>query len=120
MIGFPLRLLARDVYDRVVAIKGAHQVALITGEEKILPPQARWFLCTAESMPTDREVSFVALDEAQIAADPERGHVFTDRLLPARGRDERSEERRGGKEGGSTCRARWSPYHQKKKEKQNN
>src|SRR3546814_3989711 len=88
MIGFPLRLLAREVYDRVVAIKGAHQVALITGEEKILPPQARWFLCTAESMPTDREVSFVALDEAQIAADPERGHVFTDRLLHARGRDE--------------------------------
>src|SRR3546814_5726466 len=81
-------LLAREVYDRVVAIKGAHQVALITGEEKILPPQARWFLCTAESMPTDREVSFVALDEAQIAADPERGHVFTDRLLHARGRDE--------------------------------
>src|SRR3546814_9331173 len=57
MIGFPLRLLAREVYDRVVAIKGAHQVALITGEEKILPPQARWFLCTAESMPTDRERS---------------------------------------------------------------
>src|SRR3546814_6204816 len=88
MIGFPLRLLAREVYDRVVAIKGAHQVALITGEEKILPPQARWFLCTAESMPTDREVSFVALDEAQIADDPERGDVFTDRLLHARGRDE--------------------------------
>src|SRR3546814_6650551 len=65
MIGFPLRLLAREVYDRVVAIKGAHQVALITGEEKILLPQARWFLCTAESMPTDREVSFVALDEAK-------------------------------------------------------
>jgi ATP-dependent RNA helicase SUPV3L1/SUV3 len=88
MIGFPLRLLAREVYDRVVAIKGAKQVALITGEEKILPPEARWFLCTAESMPTDREVSFVALDEAQLAADPERGHVFTDRLLHARGREE--------------------------------
>ncbi|HVJ00415.1 MAG TPA: helicase-related protein [Sphingomonas sp.] len=88
MIGFPLRLLAREVYDRVVAIKGAHQVALITGEEKILPPDARWFLCTAESMPADREVSFVALDEAQLGADPERGHVFTDRLLHVRGRDE--------------------------------
>src|SRR3546814_19185532 len=86
MIGFPLRLLAREVYDRVVAIKGAHQVALITGEEKILPPQARWFLCTAESMPTDREVSFVALAEAQLAADPERGTVVTERLLPAPGR----------------------------------
>jgi ATP-dependent RNA helicase SUPV3L1/SUV3 len=88
MIGFPLRLLAREVYDRVVAIKGADQVALITGEEKILPDKARWFLCTAESMPLDREVSFVALDEAQLGADPERGHVFTDRLLRARGREE--------------------------------
>src|SRR3546814_11766942 len=88
MIGFPLRLLAREVYDRVVAIKGAHQVALITGEEKILPPQARWFLCTAESMPTAREVSFVALDEAQIAADPERGHVLTQRPPSTPGRDQ--------------------------------
>lgn len=88
MIGFPLRLLAREVYDRVVAIKGAKQVALITGEEKILPPDARWFLCTAESMPTDRDLGFVALDEAQLGADRERGHVFTDRLLNARGRDE--------------------------------
>jgi ATP-dependent RNA helicase SUPV3L1/SUV3 len=88
MIGFPLRLLAREVYDRVVAIKGPDQVALITGEEKILPPKARWFLTTAESMPLDREFSFVALDEAQLGADPNRGHVFTDRLLRARGRDE--------------------------------
>jgi len=88
IIGFPLRLLAREVYDRVVAIKGADQVALITGEEKILPPKARWFLCTAESMPVDRDVAFVALDEAQLGADPERGHVFTDRLLHARGREE--------------------------------
>ncbi|MGN6269418.1 MAG: helicase-related protein [Sphingomonas sp.] len=88
MIGFPLRLLAREVYDRVVAIKGPKEVALITGEEKILPPDARWFLCTAESMPTDRDVAFVALDEAQLGADPERGHVFTDRLLHARGREE--------------------------------
>ncbi|MBY8825453.1 helicase-related protein [Sphingomonas colocasiae] len=88
MIGFPLRLLAREVYDRVVAIKGREQVALITGEEKILPDKARWFLCTAESMPIDRDVAFVALDEAQLGADPSRGHVFTDRLLRARGREE--------------------------------
>lgn len=88
MIGFPLRLLAREVYDRVVAVKGKDSVALITGEEKILPDKARWFLCTAESMPLDREFAFVALDEAQLGSDPERGHVFTDRLLRARGREE--------------------------------
>ncbi|WEK44338.1 MAG: helicase-related protein [Candidatus Sphingomonas colombiensis] len=88
MIGFPLRLLAREVYDRVVAMKGADRVALITGEERIVPKDARWFLCTAESMPTDRDVAFVALDEAQLGADPERGHVFTERLLHARGREE--------------------------------
>lgn len=88
MMGFPLRLLAREVYDRVVAIKGPGEVALITGEEKINPPGARWFLCTAESMPLDKDVSFVALDEAQIGTDPERGHIFTDRMLRARGRDE--------------------------------
>ncbi|MBB4837767.1 ATP-dependent RNA helicase SUPV3L1/SUV3 [Sphingomonas kyeonggiensis] len=86
MIGFPLRLLAREVYDRVVKMKGSDaEVALITGEEKICPPKARWFLCTAESMPLEREVAFVGLDEAQLGADPERGHVFTDRLLRARG-----------------------------------
>jgi ATP-dependent RNA helicase SUPV3L1/SUV3 len=88
MIGFPLRLLAREVYDRVVKIKGVSQVALITGEEKIVPKDARWFLCTAESMPIDRDVAFVAVDEAQLGADPERGHVFTDRILRARGREE--------------------------------
>ena len=88
IIGFPLRLLAREVYDRVVKLKGVEQVALITGEEKILPPKARWFLCTAESMPMDREAAFVAIDEAQLGADAERGHVFTDRLLRARGREE--------------------------------
>ncbi len=88
MIGFPLRLLAREVYDRVVAMKGPKEVALVTGEERIVPPGARWFLCTAESMPTDRDVGFVAIDEGQIGADPERGHVFTDRILRARGRDE--------------------------------
>ncbi|MFL6862248.1 MAG: helicase-related protein [Allosphingosinicella sp.] len=88
MIGFPLRLLAREVYDRVVKMKGESRVALITGEEKILPRDARWFLCTAESMPMERDLAFVALDEAQLGADPERGHVFTDRLLHARGREE--------------------------------
>ena len=88
-MGFPLRLLAREVYDRVVAIKGERQVALITGEERIEPRDARYFLCTAEAMPRDGGGSaFVALDEAQLAADRERGHVFTDRLLHARGREE--------------------------------
>ena len=85
MIGFPLRLLAREVYDRVVKLKGAAQVALITGEEKILPEAARYYLCTVESMPTDREVAFVAIDEGQTGADLERGHVFTDRMLHMRG-----------------------------------
>ncbi len=85
MIGFPLRLLARENYDRVVAAKGRGVVALITGEEKIIPPQARYFICTVEAMPLDRSVEFLAIDEIQLAADPERGHVFTDRLLHARG-----------------------------------
>src|SRR5512138_679664 len=85
MIGFPLRLLARENYDRIVRVKGAGQVALVTGEEKILPPGARYFCCTVESMPVDRPVSFLAVDEIQLCADPERGHVFTDRLLHARG-----------------------------------
>jgi ATP-dependent RNA helicase SUPV3L1/SUV3 len=88
MIGFPLRLLAREVYDRVVRMKGAGRVALLTGEEKIVPKDARWFCCTAESMPMERDFAFVALDEAQLGADAERGHVFTDRMLHARGREE--------------------------------
>jgi ATP-dependent RNA helicase SUPV3L1/SUV3 len=101
VIGFPLRLLAREVYDRVVAIKGEKQVALLTGEERIVPPQARYVLCTAESMPVrtgsdDRphegpfpeQFAFAAIDEAQLGIDPERGHVFTDRMLRARGREE--------------------------------
>lgn len=87
-IGFPLRLLAREVYDRVCAIKGAAQVALITGEERIEPPHARWLLCTAEAMPRDADLAFVAIDEAQLGADRERGHIFTDRLLHTRGREE--------------------------------
>ncbi|AXB75165.1 helicase-related protein [Novosphingobium sp. P6W] len=89
MIGFPLRLLAREVYDRVVKIKGENSVALITGEERIEPKSARYLICTAEAMPVmERSMAFVAIDEAQLAADRERGHVFTDRLLHARGREE--------------------------------
>ena len=85
IIGFPLRLLARENYDKMVARKGARHVALITGEEKILPPEARWFSCTVEAMPLDRRAEFVAVDEIQLCADPDRGHVFTERLLHARG-----------------------------------
>src|SRR5947208_947860 len=85
MIGFPLRLLARENYDRVVKLRGARAVALITGEEKILPPNPSYFVCTVESMPLDRPVDFLAVDEIQLCADPERGHVFTARLLHARG-----------------------------------
>jgi ATP-dependent RNA helicase SUPV3L1/SUV3 len=88
VMGFPLRLLAREIYDRVVAIKGPKEVALITGEERIEPPGARWYLCTAESMPVERQFAFAALDEAQLGADPERGHIFTDRMLHVRGREE--------------------------------
>lgn len=88
MIGFPLRLLAREVYDKVCAIKGPAQVALITGEERIEPPGARYLLCTVEAMPMSADLAFVALDEAQLAADRERGHIFTDRVLHARGREE--------------------------------
>src|SRR6476661_6492828 len=94
VIGFPLRLLAREVYDRVVAMKGEKQVALLTGEERIVPPHARYYLCTAESMPIGnegeerRDFAFAAIDEAQLGSDPERGHVFTDRMLRARGREE--------------------------------
>ena len=88
-IGFPLRLLAREVYDKVRSIKGESEVALITGEERIEPEGARYLLCTAEAMPRDGGgKAFVALDEAQLAADAERGHIFTDRLLHARGREE--------------------------------
>jgi ATP-dependent RNA helicase SUPV3L1/SUV3 len=85
MIGFPLRLLARENYDRAVRVKGADRVALITGEEKIVPPNASWFLCTVEAMPIDRRVAFLGVDEVQMCADPDRGHIFTDRLLHARG-----------------------------------
>ena len=88
MIGLPLRLLAREVYDRVVKIKGKTRAALITGEEKIVPEGAAYYICTAEAMPLGVPVSYLAIDEIQLAGDPERGHVFTNRLLHARGMHE--------------------------------
>ena len=88
MIGFPLRLLAREIYDRIVAIKGRAACALITGEEKLGGEDAAYLVCTVEAMPMQREVAFLAIDEIQLAADHERGHVFTDRLLHARGSEE--------------------------------
>ena len=88
MIGLPLRLLAREVYDRITAQIGEAAVALVTGEEKRTPPRARYWVCTVEAMPTERVVDFVAVDEIQLAAHRERGHVFTDRLLRLRGRRE--------------------------------
>ncbi len=88
VIGLPLRLLAREVYNKIVDRVGIDAVALITGEEKIKPPKARYWVSTVEAMPRDLDVSFLAVDEIQIAADLERGHVFTDRILHRRGRDE--------------------------------
>ena len=85
MIGFPLRLLARENYDRLVATHGKMAVALITGEEKIIPPRAQYYCCTVEAMPISESFDFVAIDEIQLCADPERGHIFTDRLLHCRG-----------------------------------
>jgi ATP-dependent RNA helicase SUPV3L1/SUV3 len=88
MIGLPLRLLAREVYDRVTARLGERAVALVTGEEKRIGQTARYWICTVEAMPMEREVDFLAVDEVQLAEHPQRGHVFTDRLLRARGRRE--------------------------------
>jgi ATP-dependent RNA helicase SUPV3L1/SUV3 len=88
MIGLPLRLLAREVYNRVVEKVGVEAVALVTGEEKIKPSRARYWICTVEAMPRDLDLAFVAVDEIQLAADMDRGHVFTDRLLNRRGLDE--------------------------------
>ncbi len=85
MIGLPLRLLAREIYDRIVAAKGYRAAALITGEERIWPESARYFACTVEAMPLSERTSFLAIDEIQLAADPDRGHIFTDRILNARG-----------------------------------
>ena len=85
MIGFPLRLLAREVYDKVIKKINLEKVALITGEEKIIPSNAKYFLCTVESMPIDKHLEFVGVDEIQMCSDHERGHIFTDRLLNMRG-----------------------------------
>ena len=85
MIGFPLRLLAREVYDKLLKKLNTNKVALITGEEKIIPSDAKYFLCTVESMPIDKHLEFVGVDEIQMCADHERGHIFTDRLLNMRG-----------------------------------
>ena len=86
IFGLPLRLLAREVYDKCVAKIGIEKVALITGEEKIIPGSACFFICTVESMPKDKTVDFIAIDEIQMCADKERGHIFTERLLESRGR----------------------------------
>lgn len=86
VIGFPLRLLARENYDKLVKLKSKSQVALITGEEKIIPAAARYYVCTAESMPLEKDFDFVAIDEIQLCSDPDRGHIYTDRLLRARGK----------------------------------
>ncbi len=88
IIGLPLRLLAREVYDKIVARIGEAKVALITGEEKIKPPRPRYYVCTVEAMPLDLDADFVAIDEIQLAADGDRGHVFTERLFNARGGSE--------------------------------
>ncbi len=85
VIGLPLRLLAREVYDRIVALRGPGVVALITGEERIVPPRAAYWVCTVEAMPDGMGCDFLAVDEIQLCGDPERGHIFTDRLLNARG-----------------------------------
>ncbi|MDB4160200.1 helicase-related protein [Candidatus Pelagibacter sp.] len=85
MIGFPLRLLAREVYDKIIEKISIDKVALITGEEKIIPTNAKYFLCTVESMPINKHLDFVGIDEIQMCADHERGHIFTDRLLNLRG-----------------------------------
>ena len=85
IIGFPLRLLAREIFDKCVEKVGKEKVALITGEEKIIPKSPKYYICTVESMPQDMYVDFVAIDEIQMCVDHERGHIFTDRLLNSRG-----------------------------------
>ena len=81
IFGLPLRLLAREVYDKCIDKVGLKKLLLITGEEKIIPSTAQYFICTVESMPKDKEVDFVAIDEIQMCADRERGHIFTQRML---------------------------------------
>jgi len=85
VIGLPLRLLAREVYERIVALRGQSVVALVTGEERLVPNRARYWVCTAEAMPEGLAADFIGIDEIQMCSDPERGHVFTDRLLRFRG-----------------------------------
>ena len=88
IIGLPLRLLAREVYDRIVDLRGPGVVALVTGEERIVPPRVKYWVCTVEAMPQGVGADFVAIDEIQLCADPDRGHVFTQRLLEMRGTHE--------------------------------
>ena len=88
IFGFPLRLLARENYEKALTKLGVDKVALITGEEKILPKRAQYYFCTVESLPLNIDVECVAIDEVQLAADYERGHIFTDRILNLRGRFE--------------------------------
>ena len=88
LIGFPLRLLAKEVYEKICRIKGVSSVALITGEEKILPKNPSFYICTVEAMPTKQSFDFVAIDEIQLCGDPDRGYIFTDRLLNLRGEKE--------------------------------
>ena len=88
VIGLPLRLLAREIFDKLVALRGNNTIALITGEERIVPQNPKYWVCTVEAMPSDFGVDFIAVDEIQLCADPERGHIFTDRLLNSRGRIE--------------------------------
>ena len=85
IFGLPLRLLAREVYDKCIEKVGVNNVALITGEEKIIPNTASYFICTVESMPKNKVVEFIAVDEIQMCADKERGHIFTERMLESRG-----------------------------------
>ena len=88
VIGLPLRLLAREIFDKLVIIRGRNVVALITGEERLIPPNPKYWVCTVEAMPSDVGADFVAVDEIQLCGDLERGHVFTDRLMNSRGKRE--------------------------------
>ena len=87
VIGLPLRLLAREIFDKLVIIRGRNVVALITGEERLIPPNPKYWVCTVEAMPSDVGADFVAVDEIQLCGDLERGHVFTDRLMNSRGKE---------------------------------
>mgnify|MGYP001379233298 CR=1 FL=1 len=88
VIGLPLRLLAREIFDKLITLRGQDSVALITGEERVIPQNPKYWVCTVEAMPADLGADFIAVDEIQLCADPERGYVFTERLLTSRGRRE--------------------------------